>query len=128
MMNDLLKKGFFLGLGIAAASKEKVEKYVRELVKKGKLTPREAEDLITTFIKKGEETEEKWDEKRKETIRKALSEYDIATKEELKNLEERVLKLELELRTLLNEKEKANMNNIDDDNVDEFDEIKEKDL
>lgn len=103
-MNEFLKKGFFLGLGIAAASKEKVEKYVRELVEKGKLTPKEAEEVIHSFIKKGEETEEKWNEKRKEKVRSALSDYDFVSTDQLHALEERIEQLEFRLRQLSAEK------------------------
>lgn len=96
-MNDLLKKGFFLGLGIAAASKEKVEKYVDELVVRGKLTPKEAEDVIDSFVKKGEEAGVKWQDRKKDKVKSVLDEYDVVDRQSYLNLLDRVEAIEEKL-------------------------------
>ncbi|MFA9557484.1 phasin family protein [Evansella sp. AB-rgal1] len=95
-MNDLLKKGFLLGLGAAVASKEKVEKYFQDLVEKGKLTPKEAEELFDSLVKKGEETGERWNRRSKEKVRSMINdlELEVVSKDEFDELKQRVVALE----------------------------------
>jgi len=45
-MSDLFKKAISLGVGLTIVSKEKVEKVVEELVKRGELAPSESRGNI----------------------------------------------------------------------------------
>ncbi|MBU9711149.1 phasin family protein [Evansella tamaricis] len=105
-MNDLLKKGFLLGLGAAVMSKEKVENYFQELVAKGKLTPKEADDLYESLLRKGEETGDKWNRRSKERIHNILTDLDMVTKEEWLELKSRLDMLEERLDAFMEEDKK----------------------
>ncbi|UCZ54250.1 hypothetical protein LGQ02_05665 [Bacillus shivajii] len=116
-MNDLLKKGFLLGLGAAVTSKEKVERYLQELVSKGRVTPKEAEELYDSLVKKGEETEEQWTRRSKDRARTMMDDLGIVSKEEHEVLQSRVIELEkrvAELSTQLEHKHGNELNNSND--------------
>lgn len=93
-VKDLLKKGLALGLGLAVASKEQIEKTVNELVKKGEVSAAESKELIDELIRKGEEEQKALRSKIREHVKEFLHELDIPTKEELRNLESRIEQLE----------------------------------
>ncbi|PSL50548.1 polyhydroxyalkanoate synthesis regulator phasin [Salsuginibacillus halophilus] len=96
-MNDVLKKGFFLGIGAAAAGREKVEQYVNDLVYKGRLTPKEAEEWVEMMVAKGEETEQEWTEANRERLQEMLKDAGFATQKEVSQLETRIAELEAKL-------------------------------
>lgn len=93
-MNDYLKKGFLLGIGIAAASKEKVETYVNDLVATGEVAPQEAKELIKALIEKGEQKEQAWSDETKAKVRETLKEFGLVTKDEFEAFEERLKAVE----------------------------------
>lgn len=96
-MNDLIKKGLYLGLGVAFASKEKVEKYVNDLVAKGDIAPSEAKEMIVDLTEKGKGKQDQWSEQFREEIASSLKRFGFVTKEEMESqlavLEEKIDKL-----------------------------------
>lgn len=58
-MRDVLNKAVSLGIGLAVASKEQVEKIVDELVKKGEMSRPESLAFVDEWLKKGEESRQK---------------------------------------------------------------------
>ncbi|WP_280768703.1 phasin family protein [Salipaludibacillus daqingensis] len=102
-MANLLKTGFLLGLGAAVSSKERVDKYVDDLLAKGKVTPKEADELYQSLLKKGEETEEQWNSRTKEKMRSVMEDLNIVSRDEFIGLKEKVEILEkkiIELETV----------------------------
>ncbi|KGA97133.1 ATP synthase subunit B [Alkalihalobacillus alcalophilus ATCC 27647 = CGMCC 1.3604] len=97
-MRDAIKKGMALGFGLAAASKEQAEKVFDELVKKGELTKQESKEFMETVMEKGGEKQELFDKKLQEQLKKVLSEWNVATKDEVERLEQRITQLELQLK------------------------------
>lgn len=93
-MNDLIKKALSLGIGITMAGKEKVESYVNELVKKGEVAPEQSKDLVERLIQRGEEQQTELKRLIREQLQKLLGELQMATKEDLQRLEQRIEKLE----------------------------------
>lgn len=93
-MKDLIKKGLALGLGLAVASKEQIEKAVDELVKKGEVSASESKELIDELIRKGEEEQKELRMKIREHVNDFLRELNITTKEDIRNLEKRIDDLE----------------------------------
>jgi len=93
-MIDLMRKFFYLGLGTAAFTKEKAEQIIDELVKGGHMEKGEASRLVDELIEKGQQQEEII----RETVQKEISrwrlEVGLATRRELKELEERIKALE----------------------------------
>lgn len=103
-MNEMLKRGFLLGLGVAAYSKEKIQSYVDGLVSRGKLTPREAEEWKEELIQKGLETEEAWSQQTKERIEQTLKDLGFATEKDIQRIESRLMEIEQKL----NEQQSSN--------------------
>lgn len=93
-MRNMLKKGLALGLGLAITSKEQAEKFVEELVKKGEMTQEESKGFVNELIQKGEEMQKELDEMINKRLNQLLGQLNVATKEEIKRLEQRINELE----------------------------------
>jgi len=93
-VSDLLKKGFFIGLGAAMSSKEKFDKVVDEMVAKGQVSPGEAKDMMNEFKEKGEKKNQEWSAQSEEYIKNMIKDLGFVTKEEYEKLESRIEKLE----------------------------------
>ncbi len=100
MMNDRLKKGFFLGLGAAAYGKEKVQTYVDDLVSKGKITPREAEQWKEELIQRGQAAESEWSGQAKEKVQDSFRDLGLATENDIEQLQEKLEIIEKKLERL----------------------------
>lgn len=96
-MKDTIKKGMALGLGLAVASKEQAQKMMDDLVKKGEMTRQESKEFMNDALKKGEEKQTEMDSMMHERMAKMLSDLNVATKEEVKRLEHRIVELENQL-------------------------------
>ncbi|RKN84323.1 polyhydroxyalkanoate synthesis regulator [Paenibacillus ginsengarvi] len=93
-MNELIKKALYLGVGITVASKEKIESLVEELVKKGEVAPSESKELVAKLIEKGEEGESEMKRMMRDSMNKLLAEMNVATRQDIERLEQRLAKLE----------------------------------
>lgn len=102
-MSNVLKTGFLLGLGAAVSSKERIDRYVDDLLAKGKVTPTEADELYKSFVKKGEETEHDWNRRSKERLRDLMQQFDLVTKEDHDALKLQLEALENRLSALENQ-------------------------
>lgn len=104
-MIDLMRKFFYLGLGTAVFTKEKADQIIDELVKGGHMEKGEASRLVNELIEKGQQQEELMRETVRGEISRWRSEVGLATRRELKELEQRVKALEDLLK--LQEEEKS---------------------
>jgi polyhydroxyalkanoate synthesis regulator phasin len=93
-MRTTIEKALSLGLGLAIAGKEQVEKTVEELVKKGEVSKNESKDLINHLIQKGEEMKSQVEAVAKEKVNAAYGELKLATLEDIQKLEKRIEALE----------------------------------
>ena len=93
-MRTTIEKALSLGLGLAIAGKEQVEKTVEELVKKGEVNKSESKELIQHLIQKGEEMKSQLEIAVKEKMNAAYTEMKLATKDDIKKLEDRMEALE----------------------------------
>ncbi|CAI9390431.1 phasin family protein [Niallia sp. Sow4_A1] len=93
-MRTTIEKALSLGLGLAIAGKEQVEKTVEELVKKGEVSKNESKDLINHLIQKGEEMKGQLETVAKEKVNAAYAEMKLATLDDVKKLEKRIEALE----------------------------------
>lgn len=96
-MNELLKKGFLLGLGAAVSSKEKFDQKLQELVDKNELTQDQARSVMTKFVEKGEMKKDEWNTKQFEQTQKMAKDFGLATKEDINELRARITELEEKL-------------------------------
>ncbi|SFP43228.1 phasin family protein [Salibacterium halotolerans] len=97
MMNDMLKKGFFLGLGAASYGKEKVQTYIDDLVTRGRITPREAEQWKEELMERGKNMESDWSERSKDKARDAFRDMGLASDTDIERIESKLQELEEKL-------------------------------
>ncbi|SEU12707.1 phasin family protein [Paenibacillus sp. NFR01] len=93
-MSDLFKKAISLGVGLTIVSKEKVEKVVDELVKKGELAPSESKALVDRLVERGEEERGAFKTAVTEQVQRILKELKVPAQSDLAVLEERIAELE----------------------------------
>ncbi|MFC4597699.1 phasin family protein [Cohnella hongkongensis] len=96
-MKDTIGKALSLGLGLAVAGKEQVEKTIEELVKKGELSKAESGSLAEELVRKGEEAKSRMEELVRARIQALLGDGTLATKEDVARLEQRLTVLEQRL-------------------------------
>ncbi|MFC4183809.1 phasin family protein [Saccharococcus thermophilus] len=91
---SILKKGLAFGLGLALASKEQVEKLIDELVKKGELSLEESKDIMNQWKQQTEERKAELQRIVREQVKQVIDKFDLVTKDELQQLEQRIRRLE----------------------------------
>ncbi|MBB3905819.1 phasin family protein [Anoxybacteroides rupiense] len=91
---DMIRKMLAFGLGLASVSKEQAEKLVDELVKRGELSLEESKDVIDQWIRQKEEGKAEFQRAVREQFKQMLDKLDLATKEDIRQLEERIQRLE----------------------------------
>ncbi|BDG35943.1 phasin family protein [Saccharococcus caldoxylosilyticus] len=91
---SILKKGLAFGIGLALASKEQAEKLIDELVKKGELSLEESKDIIDQWKQQTEERKAELQRIVREQIKQVIDKFDLVTKDELQQLEQRIRRLE----------------------------------
>ncbi|MGF7048916.1 polyhydroxyalkanoate synthesis regulator phasin [Paenibacillus sp. DS2015] len=99
-MSDLFKKAISLGWGLTMVSKEKVEKVVDELVKRGELAPDESKALVSRLIERGEEEQTQFKSVINDQVKKILHEINVPTTRDVTNLEQRIAVLEQKISEL----------------------------
>lgn len=95
-MSDFLKKGFLLGLGVALSGKERLDKRMDTFKMEDFATPEQARQALRRYMEKGETKQGEWDARQKEQFNKLLDDLGLVRKEELRELEIRLRKLEIE--------------------------------
>lgn len=93
-MSDLFKKAISLGVGLTIVSKEKVEKVVEELVKRGELAPSESKALVDRLIERGEEESVVLRSAVQEQVQRVLKEMKVPVQGDIDELENRIVVLE----------------------------------
>ena len=93
-MIDTIKKTLLAGLGATVITAERVEKAMGELIEKGKINAEEAREVANKVVEQGKE---EWENSRQdlaETINDFLKEANVATRDALNELSERIDQLE----------------------------------
>ncbi|KPJ62164.1 MAG: hypothetical protein AMS15_04835 [Planctomycetes bacterium DG_23] len=93
-MSEILDKAVKASLGAASLTIEKVKEALDKLEKRGEITKEQGKSLLTELVSRGEKEGKELHTKMSEAIKKALEKSPMATKKDLKKLEERVAKLE----------------------------------
>jgi len=84
----MLKEIMYTGIGAAALLKERVEEEVAKLEERGKIKADDAKTLLESIEQRGREEDEKMKIAFKESLKEAIAELGIATKEDVKKLRE----------------------------------------
>jgi polyhydroxyalkanoate synthesis regulator phasin len=95
-MMDFIKKGLAFGLGLAVTSKEQAEKLVNEMVKKGELSKEESKEMIHQLIQRGEQEKNELKLIMRDQLKKMIDELNLASKDDIRRLEQRIQNLENE--------------------------------
>lgn len=97
-----------MGVGLAAYSKDQIEKMVNELVKRGEIPIEGSKELINELVDRGEREQVELKNIVGQQINQKLNGLNIVTKDTVSALEAKVATLELELSAL-----KARLDNED---------------
>lgn len=92
-MSDIIKKTILAGLGLFSLTKEKAEKMVQDLVKRGEVAKSDGAKIIKGLLKKAEEEKKVLEGKIEEKIRQTLKRLDIPTRKEVEELKKKVAEL-----------------------------------
>lgn len=92
-LQELFKNMIFACLGMQEVFKD----FLSDLVKKGKMSESEAAKIVNEFMKKSEDTKEKFKENLKEMIHKSLHGMNLPTKEEIEALRATINELSLRI-------------------------------
>ena len=84
----MLKELIFTGLGGAMVLKEKIEDELKKLEEKGKIDTKDAKSFLESLEQKGKESDEKFKNELKSTLKEIIDELGLATKEDLQKLKE----------------------------------------
>lgn len=98
-MKDIIEKSINLGLGIAAATKEKVESLVDEMIAKGQVEKQEKSTVVNEIFSKLEQSETEFKKKTIAVVKEAVDKLDYATKKDIKELKKTVSNLEKKINS-----------------------------
>lgn len=96
-MKALLEKSLLLGLGTLSFTKEKAEKFLKELEERGEVTTAEAKKLFNELMEKGEQEKSALKEMIQHQVNEVMNNLGYIKKEDYFTLEERVKELEARL-------------------------------
>ncbi len=89
-MSDFFNKTFYFGLGALTMTKERAEEIAETLVKKGEVNRDEAQTWVDEFVAKGEKEKKVLEETINTELNNIISEANLATKEDINRLEEKI--------------------------------------
>jgi len=99
-MIELIKKAVLTGVGIASLTKDKIEDLAKELVVKGKMSEQEGEKLVQEILDRAEESRTNINNQTEKIVRKTITKMQLASREDIENLQAEVEKLRLEMTLL----------------------------
>jgi polyhydroxyalkanoate synthesis regulator phasin len=97
-MADFFEKTMLAGLGALHVTKEQIEKWIDELVEKGKLTKEEAPKMMKDLLAKAEENKKALETKINAGIENALTKVNLATRKDVEALNEKLEQILKELK------------------------------
>ncbi|ADE37455.1 phasin family protein [Methanohalophilus mahii] len=98
-----MKKFGLFTVGLYALTEEKINEYVKELVESGEINREEGKKFVTDLIETKRKQQEEMEEKMSSRVKEAVNKSDVATQEHVKNLEEKIDRLEKMLAKSLGE-------------------------
>lgn len=93
-MLELIRKTLLAGAGLVAMSREKAQRIIEPLVKKGQLSEKEGKKFLNELVKKSGQARKSLEKMTDGIVRKTLSKMDIPTKQDYVKLSRRIEKLE----------------------------------
>lgn len=103
-MLDLLKKTYLMGLGLASLTRERIEEFVEELVRRGEVAEKDRRQVLDDLIQRAREEQKRISETIREMVGKVIQEMGVPTRKEYEALLKRVEALENRLSSPGSEK------------------------
>lgn len=97
-MIELLKSAFHTGVGAAELTKEKAEKFVKELAAKGKVSEGEVKGFVDEMLTKSQKQKERFGTQMEKVTESVLKKMNLVSRDDLASLEERLMKKMEELK------------------------------
>ncbi|MCK5837688.1 MAG: phasin family protein [Desulfobacula sp.] len=89
-MFEYLKKSLLTGVGLALRSKNEIEDLAKEVAENSKMSQDEAKDFLNDCQQKYEDAKTDFEKKIEKTLEKMLSKLDLASKSDIKALNDRI--------------------------------------
>lgn len=96
-MKDKLRKAILFGIGAMAATGEKIDDLIDELVAKGEVTSEEGKKIMDEWKEKVKANQRELGDRIKDEINKVISKLDLATKKDIDELRARLDAIEQKL-------------------------------
>lgn len=108
-MIDLLKKTAFVGIGMVAITKDKLEEISKEFIAKGQFSEQEGEKFVEELLQRSEETRRELEKQIDVAITTVVQKMKLVRLEDLESLKSEIHSLRIELGELQkNDAETAN--------------------
>ncbi len=92
-MSDIINKAFLAGLGAVSLSRDKVEGFIDDLIKRGELSQEEKRGMLSELLESVEKRQAELGEFTRKEIRQILKSLDIPSREEISKLKEEIERL-----------------------------------
>ena len=92
-MSDIINKAFLAGFGAVSLSRDKVEGFIDDLIKRGELSQEEKRGMLSELLESVEKRQAELGEFTRKEIRQILKSLDIPSREEISKLKEEIERL-----------------------------------
>ena len=89
-IHDIIRKGLLLGVGTAALTKEKAEKFVKEMTKDQKINSTEGKKMVNDLLAQSKKQGQKLQARISKEVQRAMDKSGVATKKDIKALEKKI--------------------------------------
>lgn len=97
-MSDILEKTFYMGLGALTITKEVAEKWIDELIEKGKVSREKGSQMVKDLVTKAEKEKKILDDKIHRSIESTIKKLNLPTRQELEEINKKIDHLQKELQ------------------------------
>jgi len=93
-MKDFVKKSMLFSVGLAMATKEKIETVVDDMIARGEMSEKEGRETVHALVEKSDEVKKELLEKVEKMVQDTLRRLNVPTGDEFSALKRRVEALE----------------------------------
>lgn len=98
-MIDFIKKTMLTGIGLALKTKDELEDWVKEYVKKGEMSEKEGKSFLDDIKEKSVKAQKEFEETIESKFKTLLKKADIATRDEINGLKQEIEELKKSLNS-----------------------------
>jgi polyhydroxyalkanoate synthesis regulator phasin len=105
-MENLIKKVLYTGVGIVAATTERLQNSIDELVEKGKISEEEGKKVVDDVVKNAENQRPQFETRFKKIVDSAFDKLNLPQEDSFLRMEKRIKSLEVKVGLLAKEIER----------------------